>query len=59
MALSRKHYVAIAHAIKQSNTSNTRNNINKVVLINELCNIFYNDNSLFNRDRFINACNDE
>lgn len=57
--MHRKHYRLIAHAIKQSSTSYSRNKINKVVLIDELCNIFINDNSLFSRDKFVDACNDD
>ena len=57
MALSRKHYKAIANAIKQSSTSYSRNKINKVVLIDELSSIFISDNGLFSRSKFIDACN--
>ena len=64
MALSRKHYRLIAHAIKD-NTSDDKNKrfngsrLYKYSLIEDLCVIFARDNNLFSRDRFEDACNDE
>ena len=46
--MTRKHFIAIAQAIKTTST--------KKELVNELCIIFKLDNSLFNKDRFIEAC---
>ena len=46
--LTRKHFIAIAQVIKTT--------INKKQLVNELCIIFKQSNSLFNKDRFIEAC---
>ena len=58
--LSRKHYKAIASIIKDSTIDNDDfPTINKNQLINELSRVFKQDNSLFSRDRFISACNDE
>tara|TARA_R100001082_G_C4361044_1_gene159382 strand:- start:56 stop:235 length:180 start_codon:yes stop_codon:yes gene_type:complete len=58
--LSRKHYRAIASIIKDSTINNDDfPTINKNQLINDLSIEFKKDNSLFNRDRFVNACNDE
>ena len=64
--LTRKHYVAIAHAIKETTeahkipTNNpkqvTLKTINKDRLIFRLCNIFKNDNVNFNYTRFEEAC---
>ena len=52
--MTRKHYRAIAKAIKD-NTSN--NNINKVDFINDISYIFKCDNINFNYSRFEDACN--
>ena len=59
MALSRKYYVAIAQAIKESTLKDDTMLlpiVNKVSLINKLSSIFKNDNDLFNGDRFVDAC---
>ena len=53
--MTRKHYRAIAQAIKESKTNYSRK-LHKDILIDELCIIFARDNSLFSRQRFINAC---
>ena len=52
--MTRKHYIAIAKAIKD-NTIN--NNINKVDFINDISYIFKCDNINFNYSRFEDACN--
>ena len=55
--LSRKHYVVIARVIKDSTfVDNHIPTINKAKLINGLSIVFKQDNSLFNSDRFIDAC---
>ena len=56
--MTRKHYIAISKAIRQSKTSYSRNKIDKDMLVNELCIIFARDNNLFSRSRFVDACND-
>ena len=57
--LTRKYYRIIARVIKNS-TSETSNKmlpiINKTLLVSELCNEFQNDNSYFDKHKFINAC---
>ena len=53
--LTRKYYRLIAKAIK-SNTFNNNRKLNKDTLITDLCAEFKADNGLFNRDRFIDAC---
>ena len=53
--LSRKYYRLIAKAIK-SNTFNNNRKLNKDTLITDLCAEFKADNGLFNRDRFVDAC---
>jgi hypothetical protein len=63
--MTRKHYRAIAKAIKDSIVLDARGNadyygfeiIHKEDLISDLCDIFKRDNELFNKDRFIDACN--
>ena len=59
--LSRKHYRLIAKAIKDSTIINRRDitYIDKDLLINDLCGVFANDNSLFSRSKFVEACNDD
>ena len=55
--LSRKYYKMIAKVIKDNTMMDTMPIINKDRLINELCGEFKQDNSAFNRDTFISACN--
>ena len=59
--LSRKHYRLIAKAIKDSTIINRRDitYIDKDLLINDLCGVFANDNNLFSRGKFVEACNDD
>ena len=56
--LSRKHYIVIAKAIKDSTIINRRDitYIDKDLLINVLSKEFKADNNLFNRDKFVEAC---
>ena len=59
--LSRKYYELIARVIKDNkiySNNSTRKILKMDSLINDLSNEFKKDNSLFNKDRFINACND-
>ena len=57
--LTRKYYKIIADVIKD-NTSKNNNKmlpqINKAGLVADLCKEFKRDNSNFNYNRFINAC---
>ena len=55
--LTRKYYKLIAKVIKDNTMMDTMPIINKDRLIDELCDEFKQDNSLFNRDTFISACN--
>ena len=57
--MTKKHYKAIAQVIKNSTIifkSMNKQVINKNELINDLCDIFKQDNNRFDYDRFINAC---
>jgi len=56
--LSRKYYRLIAQAIADSTLITRRDitYIDKDLLINDLCAEFKADNNLFNRDRFVEAC---
>ena len=66
--MTRKHFKAIAQAIK-NNTMYTAKGCKTLLnddevlfkddLIDDLCDIFASDNSLFNSSKFVNACNDE
>jgi hypothetical protein len=63
--MTRKHFKAIAQAIKNNSkivvfdNKTNANIIDKDNLISELCVIFARDNSLFNKQLFIDACNDD
>tara|TARA_R100000005_G_scaffold89252_1_gene59722 strand:+ start:338 stop:514 length:177 start_codon:yes stop_codon:yes gene_type:complete len=56
--LSRKYYKLIAQVIKDNTIPQVqmRDTLNKYNLINDLCVEFKKDNNLFNRDKFIDAC---
>ena len=54
--LSRKYYRMIARVIKDS--TKTKHTLDREQVLNELCLEFKRDNTLFNIDRFYNACND-
>jgi hypothetical protein len=58
--LTRKYYRLIARVIKNS-TSETSDKmlpvVNKTLLVAELCNELQNDNSYFDKNKFIDACN--
>ena len=56
--LSRKYYRLIAQAIADSTIINRRDitYIDKDLLVNDLCEYFKQDNNMFNRGRFEDAC---
>ena len=59
--LTRKYYRMIARVIKDNTIINKdkmlpTSTINKITLISDLMNEFHNDNSLFNGNKFIDAC---
>ena len=65
--LTRKYYKVIARVIKDNTIElvdettqdgEVKEYINKDSLINDISIEFKKDNSLFNRDRFVEACND-
>ena len=56
--MSRKHYIRLAQAIKESTMRDAQPILNKDSFVNILCDMLYEDNNLFDKDRFINACND-
>ena len=53
--MTRKDYVMIAKIIKDNKLNDTKYLI-KDSLIDDLCVVLKQDNSLFDRQRFINAC---
>ena len=60
--LSRKYYVLLARVIKDSTIKKNGKmlpTINKTLLLSELCNELHNDNSYFDKSKFINACGDD
>ena len=60
MGLTRKHYKMIAKVIKDNkiySNNSTRKILKMDSLINDLCVELKQDNSLFNKDKFIDACN--
>ena len=60
--LTRKYYKMIAKAIKESEwviDSRDNETLHRPSLIENLCRVFKQDNNLFNKDRFVNACYDE
>ena len=56
--MTRKNYIMIAKIIKDSTTLDSYGDVivHKEDLINDLCYELKKDNSAFNKDRFINAC---
>ena len=56
--MSRKHYRTLARIIKDNTMQDTQPILNKDSLILDLCDVLKQDNSLFDKERFINACND-
>ncbi len=60
--MSRKHYIKVAKIIKDNTLDYNGKmlpTLNKTLLVSELCTMFKADNSLFDRQRFINACGDD
>ena len=56
--MSRKDYIRLARIIKDNTMQDTQPILNKDSFVNILCDMLYEDNNLFDKDRFINACND-
>ena len=54
--MTRKDYIKIARIIKDSKCDNYNNRLLKYSLIDDLSVMFKQDNSLFDRQRFIDAC---
>ena len=54
--MSRKDYVKIARIIKDSTHAYDYNGLDKHKLIDELCIVLKQDNSLFDKARFVEAC---
>ena len=56
--MTRKDYIFIAKIIKDSSTLDSYGDVivHKEDLINDLCHMFKGDNNLFDKDRFIKAC---
>ena len=57
--MTKKDYIKIAKIVKDNTMRDTYPIVNKKILIDELCEMFKQDNSLFSRDRFIDACYDD
>ena len=53
--LTRKYYRMIARII-QIHSDSTNDNIDKNQFVNDLCDEFHNDNSYFDKDKFVEAC---
>jgi len=56
--MTRKDYIEIANAINENTMNDTQPIINKTIFIKDLCVVFKRDNSLFNKSKFIDACNE-
>ena len=54
--MTRKDYIKIARIIKDNTMNDTQPILNKDSLIDDLCIVFKEDNNLFDRQRFIDAC---
>ena len=57
--MTRKHYIAVAKIVKDNTLVKSGKmlpTLNKTALVSELCTMFKADNSLFDRQRFIDAC---
>ena len=60
--MTRKTYIAVAKIIKSNTLVKSGKmlpTLNKTALVSELCTMFKADNSLFDRQRFIDACDVE
>ena len=56
--MTRKHFKEVAEVIKDNTMNDTQPIINKDTFIDDLCIVFKRDNSNFNTQRFIEACNE-
>ena len=57
--MSRKHYIRVAKIVKDNTLvkgGKMLPTLSKVAVVSELCTMFKADNSLFDRQRFISAC---
>ena len=57
--MTRKTYIAVAKIVKSNTIVKSGKmlpTLNKTALVSELCTMFKADNSLFDRQRFIDAC---
>ena len=58
--MTKKHFIKIANIIKDSTLEDDKEYmrpiINKMSLISKLCVVFKDDNELFNKDKFVDAC---
>ena len=58
--MTKKHFIKIASIIKDSTLKDDKEYmrpiINKMSLIAKLCVVFKDDNELFNKDKFVDAC---
>ena len=57
--MTKMHYIKIASIIKDSTLSASGKmlpSINKIKLVSELSTMFKCDNELFNRSKFVDAC---
>jgi hypothetical protein len=54
--MTRKDYIKIASIIKDNQCTNYNNRLNKYNLIDDLSIMFKQDNSLFDKQRFVDAC---
>ena len=52
--MSRKHYIKIASIISRARIC--KNTLDSNELISDLCIVFKEDNSLFDKQRFVEAC---
>ena len=55
--MTRKHFKEVAEIIKDNTMRDTQPILNKETLINDLSLMFKIDNSLFNKSKFVDACN--
>ena len=54
--MTKKYYIMLARLIHNRTLLHNKNRLNKHDLIQDLCVELKKDNPLFNKDRFINAC---
>lgn len=55
MAMYKKHYIAIAKIISDAQRQNTAEQVCDHIA-HDLCIFFREDNSAFNKDKFLEAC---